>query len=111
MKCFAVTLHHQYTPMYMVFITKSNIWLKLIHQFHLLHYPYIVYKYTSLFIISTKSGRYTVFTLCACLCVRTLLNGQNHVLFAEKCIRLVHEKLRIFPYGQYIVGIYVSLAF
>ena len=39
------------------------------------------------------------------------LNGQNDVLFAQKCIRLVREKLIIFPYGQYIIGIYVSLAF
>jgi len=31
--------------------------------------------------------------------------------FKEKYIRLVHEKLRIFLYAQYIVGIYVSLAF
>jgi len=28
------------------------------------------------------------------------LNGQNDVLFAEKCIRLVCEKLTIFPYRQ-----------
>ena len=26
-------------------------------------------------------------------------------LFNRKCIRLVREKLIIFPYGQYIVGI------
>jgi len=32
-------------------------------------------------------------------------------LFALKRVRLLHEKLIIFPYGQYIVGIYVSLAF
>ena len=32
------------------------------------------------------------------------LNGQNDVLFAEKCIQLVCEKLTIFPYGQDIVG-------
>jgi len=31
------------------------------------------------------------------------LNGQNEVLFAEKCIRLVCEKLTIFLYGQDIV--------
>jgi len=31
--------------------------------------------------------------------------------FQEKCIRLVREMLRIFPYAQYIVGIYVPLAF
>ena len=54
--------------------------------------------------------------VCVCVCVSVStqsihLNGQNEVLFAQKCIRLVHEKLRIFQYGQYIVGIYVSLAF
>ena len=31
--------------------------------------------------------------------------------FQEKCIRLVREKLRIFPYAQYIIGVYISLAF
>jgi len=31
--------------------------------------------------------------------------------FYQKCIRLVCEKLIIFPYGQYIIGMYVSLAF
>ena len=45
--------------------------------------------------------------LCVCLCALSGLNGRT----AEKCIRLVCEKLRIFPYGQYIVGIHVSLAF
>jgi len=45
------------------------------------------------------------------ICAPIRLNGQNDALFAEKCIRLVCEKLTIFPYGQYIVGIYVSLAF
>jgi len=49
--------------------------------------------------------------VCVCVFVRTHLNGRNDVLFAEKCIRLVCEKLTIFPYGQYIVGICVSLAF
>ena len=38
--------------------------------------------------------------LSVCLCVRTHLNGRHHVLLAEKCIQLVHEKLRIFPYGN-----------
>jgi len=31
--------------------------------------------------------------------------------FQEKRIRLVREKLRIFPYAQYVIGIYISLAF
>jgi len=37
-------------------------------------------------------------------------NGFSGVLF-NICIQVVHEKLIIFPHGQYIVGIYVSLAF
>jgi len=45
------------------------------------------------------------------ICAPIHLNGRNDVLFVEKCIRLVCEKLIIFPYGQYIVGISVSLAF
>jgi len=45
------------------------------------------------------------------VCVHTHLNGRNHILFAEKCIPLVREKFRIFAYRQYIIGIYVSLAF
>jgi len=66
----------------------------------------------------SETSRYAVFTflcLCACLCalspVFNRVNWRNDVLFVEKCIRLVREKLTIFPYGQYIVGIYVSLAF
>jgi len=39
------------------------------------------------------------------------LNGRNDVLFAEKCIRLVCEKLTIFLYAQDIVGNMVLLAF
>jgi len=35
------------------------------------------------------------------------LNGRN----AEKCIQFMSEKLVIFPYGQYIVGNVVLLAF
>jgi len=34
------------------------------------------------------------------ICTPIGLNGQNDVLFTQKCIRLVHEKLIIFPYGQ-----------
>ena len=53
--------------------------------------------------------------LCVCLCVCALspigLNGQNDILFAEKCIWLVCEKLTLFPYGQDIDGNFVSLAF
>ena len=33
------------------------------------------------------------------------------VYFFQKCIRWVHKKLTVFPYGQYIVGIDSSLAF
>jgi len=47
------------------------------------------------------------FGICACIG----LKGQNDVFIAQKCIRLVLEKLTVFPYGQGIVGIYVSLAF
>jgi len=45
------------------------------------------------------------------ICVPIGLIGQNDVFFAQKCIRLVHEKLTVFPYAQDIVGIYVSLVF
>jgi len=45
------------------------------------------------------------------ICFPIGLNGYNHVLFAEKCIRLVCEKLTIFPKGQDIVGNVVLLAF
>ena len=45
------------------------------------------------------------------ICIPVALNGWNDILFAEKCIRLVCEKFTVFPYGQYIVGIYVALAF
>jgi len=38
------------------------------------------------------------------ICAPIRLNGQNDVLFAEKCIRLMCEKLTTFPYGQDIVG-------
>jgi len=37
--------------------------------------------------------------------------GFNGIFFTQKCIRLMREKLTIFPYGLYIVGIYNSLAF
>jgi len=39
------------------------------------------------------------------------LNGQNDVLIVRKCIRIVCEMLTVFAYGQYILGILVSLAF
>jgi len=59
----------------------------------------------------SETGGHTVLTVC--LCVRLCafspigLNGRT----TEKCIRLVREKLRIFPYGQYIVGNVVLLPF
>jgi len=37
--------------------------------------------------------------------------GFNGAFFAQKCNRLMHEKLSVFPCGQCIVGIGVSLAF
>jgi len=39
------------------------------------------------------------------------ITGLNGVFFAQKCIRLVREKLTIFPYELYIVGNDGSLAF
>jgi len=64
----------------------------------------------------SETGWYTVFTfVCLCVCLWALspigLNGWNDVLFTEKCIRLVCEKLTLFPYGQDIVGNVVLLAF
>ena len=57
-----------------------------------------------------ETGGHTVFSLCGSMCLCTLspvgLNGRT----AEKCIRLVREKLRIFPCGQYITGNVVLLA-
>jgi len=47
------------------------------------------------------------------LCVSVSVRTQSHWFEwaeAEKCIRLVREKLRIFPYGQYIVENVVLLA-
>jgi len=37
--------------------------------------------------------------------------GFNGVFVEQKCIQLVGEKVIIFPYGQYIIGIYISLVF
>jgi len=42
------------------------------------------------------------------ICARIRLDGWND---AEKCIRLVCEKLAVFPYARYIVEICVELAF
>jgi len=39
------------------------------------------------------------------------LNGIFTVYLKQKCIRLMHEKLTIFPYKQCIFGISISLAF
>ena len=65
----------------------------------------------------SETAGYTVITfvcLSVCLSVyvsvctspvyNTGLNGRNDVLFADKCIRLVCEKLTVFPYEQDIVG-------
>ena len=59
-----------------------------------------------------NTGGYTVFTLvCLSVCLCALspvfnsgLNGRNDMLFADKCIRLVREKLTVFRYGEDIVG-------
>jgi len=81
----------------------------------------LVALYYSLFAYIWKINYYiyqghTVFTfVCLCVCLWALspigLNGQNDVLFAEKCIRIVCEKLTLFPYGQDIVGNIILLAF
>jgi len=49
--------------------------------------------------------------VCVCAHSVPLVWVGGITYFRQKCIRLVREKLRIFPYGQYIIGIYVSLAF
>jgi len=55
------------------------------------------------------------FCVSVCVCLWALspigLNGRHEVLFAEKCIRLVCEKLILFQHGQDIVGNVVLLAF
>jgi len=38
-------------------------------------------------------------------------SGFQWRIFTQKCIRLLHEKLTVFPYAQYMIRIYVSLAF
>jgi len=57
--------------------------------------------------MSETGGDYVFTFVCLCALSPIGMNWQN----AEKCIRLLREKLWIFPYGQYIIGIYVSLAF
>jgi len=49
--------------------------------------------------------------VCPCALSPIGLNGRNDELFAQKCIQLVREKLRIFLYGQYITENDVLLAF
>jgi len=51
------------------------------------------------------------FCVCVSVCLCILSPIGLNVRTAEKCIRLVHEKLRIFPYRQYIVGNVVLLVF
>jgi len=65
-----------------------------------------------------ETGGYTVFTfVCPCVCEHSVQSstvtavGRRLLSVCPKCIRLVREKLITFPYGQHIVGIYVSLAF
>jgi len=66
----------------------------------------------------SETGGYTVFTfvclsVCLCVCAHwvPLVWMGGMTLFGEKCIRLVYEKLTLFPYGQDIVGNVVLLAF
>ena len=39
------------------------------------------------------------------ICTSIGLNGQNVLFFAQKCTRLVREKMTVFPYGQVIIRI------
>jgi len=50
-------------------------------------------------------------SVCPCALSPIGLNWRNGVSFGEKCIRLVCEKLTLFPYGQDTVGNAVLLAF
>jgi len=52
---------------------------------------------------SRRRGCLAWFLVFFGICARIRLNGRNDALIAEKCIRLVCEKLTVFPYGQYIV--------
>jgi len=54
-------------------------------------------------LFSLLSGCLCVSVSCALSPIGSLWNwnGRKNVLFAEKCIRLVHEKLGIFLYRQY----------
>jgi len=47
--------------------------------------------------------------VCGVVCAIGLLVLMAY--FKEKCTRLVREKLTVFSYGQYVVGIYVSSVF
>ena len=46
-----------------------------------------------------------------CGCLLPLAQWFQRPIFEEKCIQCVREKLRLFPYRQYIVGNVFSLAF
>jgi len=63
------------------------------------------------FVISPKgmewNWRRLCFHFCVCVCLCTL-SPMGRMTY---CIRLLCEKSRIFPYGQYIVGNIVLLAF
>ena len=62
---------------------------------------------------NTMSVRCSASSLAAASCyARQGYNVMGRITyFRQKYIRIVHEKLRIFPYGQYIVGNVVLLAF
>ena len=49
--------------------------------------------------------------LCVCLCVCAHSVQSSTVYCSPRNVFDLCAKLSIFPYGQYIVGIYVSLAF
>jgi len=52
--------------------------------------------------VHVAQGEGWILRLCA-----SLAQWFQRPNFQEKCIRLVHEKLRMFPYAQYIIGIYI----
>jgi len=64
-----------------------------------------------LLLISAKDILFSLLRICLWAINPIGLNGRNDALFAEKCIRIVCEKLTLFPYGQDIVGNIILLAF
>ena len=101
---------------YQLYVRQLERWVKFIIMRH----------WEGLSLLSTIDlfypSRIFCFHFCVSVCLSVCLSvsmstqslwfdGRNGVLFAEKCIRLVCEKLTLFPYGQDIVGNIVLLAF